>query len=103
MSHAPSPALSARHQAVRRTLAARPAAAEWIAPERCVERARVRKDPYEIAPLREAARRLSAVAAAVPGEIRRGLTERDVALAIDRRVRLAGFERPAFDTIVASG
>ncbi|MCU1385220.1 MAG: hypothetical protein JWL71_3917 [Acidobacteria bacterium] len=80
-----------------------PAGAELIATERCVERARVRKDSYEIATLREAARRLSAVAAAAPGEVRRGLTERDVALAIDRRVRLAGFERPAFDTIVASG
>lgn len=80
-----------------------PKDAELVATERLVERARVRKDPYEIATLREAARRLSAVAAAAPAEVRRGLTERDVALAIDRRVRQAGFERPAFDTIVASG
>jgi Xaa-Pro aminopeptidase len=80
-----------------------PAGAELIATERLVERARVRKDAFEIATLREAARRLSAVAAALPEDVRRGLTERDVALAIDRRVRLAGFERPAFDTIVASG
>jgi Xaa-Pro aminopeptidase len=80
-----------------------PKDAELIATERLVERARVRKDPYEIATLREAARRLSLVAAAAPAEVRRGLTERDVALAIDRRIRLAGFERAAFDTIVASG
>jgi Xaa-Pro aminopeptidase len=77
--------------------------AELVATERLVERARVVKDPYEIATLREAARRLSLVAAAAPVEVVRGLSERDVALAIDRRVRQAGFERPAFDTIVASG
>ena len=63
----------------------------------------MRKDDYEIATLREAARRLLASRPRVPGEVQRGLTERDVALAIDRRVRQAGFERPAFDTIVASG
>ena len=80
-----------------------PREAELVATERLIERPRVRKDPYEIATLREAARRLSVVAAAVPAEVRRGLTERDVALAIDRRVRQAGFDRPAFDTIVASG
>jgi Xaa-Pro aminopeptidase len=80
-----------------------PKDAELVATERIVERARVRKDPYEIATLREAARRLSLVAAAAPAEVRRGLTESDIALAIDRRVRQAGFERAAFDTIVASG
>jgi Xaa-Pro aminopeptidase len=80
-----------------------PKDAELVATERLVERARVRKDSYEIATLREAARRLSLVAAAVPAEVVRGLSERDIALAIDRRVRQAGFERPAFDTIVASG
>ena len=77
--------------------------AELVATERLIERARVRKDAYEIETLREAARRLALVASALPTEVRRGLTERDVALAIDRRVRQAGFERPAFDTIVASG
>jgi Xaa-Pro aminopeptidase/Xaa-Pro dipeptidase len=46
---------------------------------------------------------LSVVAAAVPEDVRRGVAERDVALAIDRRVRQAGFARPAFETIVASG
>jgi len=80
-----------------------PMDAELVATERVVERARVRKDPYEIATLREAARRLSLVAAAVPEDVRRGVAERDVALAIDQRVRQAGFARPAFETIVASG
>src|SRR4029077_16914004 len=49
------------------------------------------------------ARRLSPVAALVFKEIRRGRRERDVALAIDTHIREAGFERSAFDTIVASG
>jgi Xaa-Pro aminopeptidase len=74
-----------------------------IPSEGIVEAERVRKDAYEIATLREAARRLSPVSAQVFKEIRRGRRERDVALAIDTHIREAGFERSAFDTIVASG
>ena len=93
-----------RYRWLTATVAAEgPKDAELVATERLVERARVRKDPYEIATLREAAKRLSRVADAVPADVVRGLSERDVALAIDRRVRQAGFQRPAFDTIVASG
>ena len=93
-----------RHRWLTATIEANgPKDAELVATERLVERARVRKDPHEIATIREAARRLSLVASAAPAEVRRGLSERDVAMAIDRRVRQAGFERPAFDTIVASG
>src|SRR5205814_4019053 len=50
-----------------------------------------------------AARRLSAVARQVPDEVRPGRTELDVALAIDFRLRTAGFTKTAFDTIVAGG
>jgi Xaa-Pro aminopeptidase len=71
--------------------------------EGIVERARVRKDSYEIATLREAARRLSTVAADVLAEVRAGMTERELALAIDWRIRQGGFSRTAFETIVASG
>lgn len=71
--------------------------------ENVVERARARKDAYELATLREAARRLSEVARGVFGEIAAGRTETDIALAIDFRIRRAGFERTAFDTIVAAG
>jgi Xaa-Pro aminopeptidase len=93
-----------RHRWLTATVAAEgPKDAELVPTERLVERARVQKDPYEVATLREAAERLSRVADAVPADVVRGLTERDVALAIDRRVRQAGFQRPAFDTIVASG
>ena len=80
-----------------------PEGADLIATERVVERARVRKDAYEIETIREAARRLALIAAAVPADVRRGRTERDVAQAIDRRIQQAGFDRPAFETIVASG
>jgi len=53
--------------------------------------------------LRESARLLSEVARGVFTEVRTGRTEREVALAIDGRIMGAGFERAAFDTIVASG
>ncbi len=71
--------------------------------EQIVERLRVRKDEYEIETFREAARRLSAVARGVFEEIRVGRTERDIARAIDARIVGGGFERIAFETIVASG
>jgi Xaa-Pro aminopeptidase len=71
--------------------------------EGIVERARVLKDSYEIATLTEAARRLSAVAAEVFADVRAGVTERELALAIDVRIRQGGFSRLAFETIVASG
>jgi Xaa-Pro aminopeptidase len=93
-----------RYRWLEASIAAKgPRDAELVATERLIERARVRKDPYEIGVLREAALRLSAVAAAVPADVIRGRSERQVALAIDRRIREAGFDRPAFDTIVASG
>ena len=68
-----------------------------------VEHARSVKDAYEIEALREGGRRLSDVARAAFKEVRAGRSEREVALAIDWLVRDAGFERSAFDTIVASG
>jgi Xaa-Pro aminopeptidase len=71
--------------------------------EGIVEHARVRKDADEIATLREAARRLSAVTEGVIADVRTGITEQQLALAIDSRIRQGGFSRTAFDTIVASG
>jgi Xaa-Pro aminopeptidase len=79
------------------------AASELVPTESVVERARVIKDAYELLTLREAARRLSLVAADVLGAVRAGQIERDVALDIDWRLRRGGFERSAFETIVASG
>lgn len=69
-----------------------------------VERPRLVKDASEIETLREAGRLLSAVAVDVlDSVIRPGRTELEMAADIDWRVKRAGFEKPAFDTIVASG
>jgi Xaa-Pro aminopeptidase len=71
--------------------------------ERLIERRRLIKDQGEIGTFREAARRLSAVARRIPGLAIVGRSEQEIAGDIDSALRQAGFERPAFDTIVASG
>jgi Xaa-Pro aminopeptidase len=71
--------------------------------ERLVEAGRMIKDDDEIATLREAGRRLALVADELPELVRSGRMEIDVAADIESRMRARGFERPAFETIVASG
>lgn len=71
--------------------------------ERIIERLRAVKDAAEIATLREAGRRLSTVARTAREWLVPGRSEREVAAEIDRRLQEGGFERPAFETIVASG
>ncbi|MCA1652257.1 MAG: Xaa-Pro peptidase family protein, partial [Acidobacteria bacterium] len=71
--------------------------------ERVVERIRAVKEPAEVAILREAAARLSSVTVRVARFVLAGRSERDIAADIDGALREAGFERPAFETIVASG
>ena len=93
----------ARNDWLLRTLGARAAALALRPTERIVEQARIVKDAAEIAALREAARRLPAVVEAALAMIRPGVTEREVASAIEVAMRQAGYERLAFDTIVASG
>lgn len=73
------------------------------ATERVVEQLRLVKDEFEVAKLRDAARRLTPVAAAAFGAARAGLTERALGGVIEAALRDADFDRPAFDTIVASG
>src|SRR5262245_54241187 len=92
-----------RHAWLESKVAAATPSVALVATEGVVERARVVKDEYEIATLREAGRRLSRVADQVPNEVRVGRTGREVAMAIDWRIREAGFSRTAFDTIVAGG
>jgi Xaa-Pro aminopeptidase len=93
----------ARHDAWRRIADRRGLALTLEATERVVEAARVIKDASEIATLREAAARLTPVAAAAFAAVRPGQTERAVAGVLEAALREAGFERPSFDTIVASG
>jgi Xaa-Pro aminopeptidase len=73
------------------------------ATERIVERPRMVKDASEEATLREAAFHLSQAAKEMQALVRVGRRERDVAADIDAAMRRAGFDRPAFETIVASG
>ena len=71
--------------------------------ERLVERARIIKDSVEVDTLREAGRRLGLIGQRVHTFVREGRTEQAVAADIETAMREAGFSRPAFDTIVASG
>jgi Xaa-Pro aminopeptidase len=87
----------------RRTAEARALGLSFRATEGLVEQLRLVKDASEIAMLRESASRLSPVADAVFGAVRAGRMEREVAGVLERALREAGYERPAFDTIVASG
>jgi Xaa-Pro aminopeptidase len=101
--------VEADHLTVRRyrwladRLAGRTPAIELVPTESVVERLRAVKDAEEIAVLREAAARLTEVAAALPSVVRRGRSELETAVDLENRLRRAGFERPAFETIVASG
>lgn len=71
--------------------------------ERLVEAARICKDAAELSVFRRAGALISAVAREVLGGVRAGQREWELAADIDDRIRRGGFERPAFDTIVASG
>jgi Xaa-Pro aminopeptidase len=93
----------ARKEWLERTAASRGLAVSWISTERVVEQFRLVKDTSEVATLRESAARLAQVAETAFRSIRAGVTERDVAAVIETAVRTAGYERLAFDTIVASG
>jgi Xaa-Pro aminopeptidase len=93
----------ARHDWLSRTLAARQAGIELRSTERIIEQARVVKDAFEIAALREAAARIGAVADAAFRAIAPGRAEQEVAGVIEAAMRTAGYEGIAFDTIVASG
>jgi Xaa-Pro aminopeptidase len=70
---------------------------------RKVEELRMVKDPSELELLSTACRISGQALADVLPLIRPGLTERALAAALDRRMAELGAERPAFDTIVASG
>jgi Xaa-Pro aminopeptidase len=92
-----------RHEWLTRTASARQLSIRFRPTDGIVERARMVKDRTEVAALREAARRLTPVAQAAFTEVRPGVSERAIAARIESALRDAGYERPAFDTIVASG
>jgi Xaa-Pro aminopeptidase len=92
-----------RYEWLRAQAAARGAGLTFRTTSRAVEEARVVKDASEIAALREAARRLTPVVEQALAAVKAGKAEQVVAVAIVRALRSAGYERLAFDTIVASG
>jgi Xaa-Pro aminopeptidase len=86
------------------TLAGRGSTVEFVPAHDVLEGLRIVKDAFEADVLREAAARLSEVALGVLRDLAGpGRTELDLAAEIDWRLKRAGFERPAFDTIVAAG
>lgn len=68
-----------------------------------LDRLRAVKDSEEEQIFREAAARLASVASRLRELARQGRAEREIAADIDHALRLAGFEGPAFETIVGSG
>lgn len=80
-----------------------PNACTLVPVDRLVESVRIVKDAGEIGVFRAAAARLDEVVHDVLASARAGETEADLAADIDCLLRRRGFERPAFDTIVASG
>jgi Xaa-Pro aminopeptidase len=93
----------ARQEWLIRTWESRGAGVTLRSTERLIERFRAIKDAAEVTVLRHAAHGLTAVARQGVGSVRAGITEREVATVIESALREAGYERPAFDTIVASG
>ena len=93
----------ARYEWLVRPAAARGSHVTFRGTTRVVEQARLIKDAGEIAMLRESAARLSPVAEAAFAAVRNGVAERTIATRLEAAMRDAGFDRPAFDTIVASG
>jgi Xaa-Pro aminopeptidase len=93
----------AKHEYWRAAVEARRLDVTFRSTERVVEEARLIKDAAEVVTLRDAAARLGPVAETVFAGVASGASERDVAGVLEAAMRHAGFERLAFDTIVASG
>ena len=71
--------------------------------EGLVERLRILKDAWELQVFTEAGARLSDAAKCIIPKALAGMKEREVAALIEAELRKVGFDKPAFDTIVASG
>ncbi|MCC6157939.1 MAG: aminopeptidase P family protein [Deltaproteobacteria bacterium] len=76
---------------------------EWIGLGTRLDALRLRKDPAEIGLMRRAARIAETGLDRALGMLRPGVTERQVALALEFAMREAGASGTSFDTIVASG
>ena len=92
-----------RHHDLKTRLAAIAPGCELEGTEGLVEGLRLLKDEWELAVMIEAGGRLSDVAKCIIPKALAGMRERQVAAVIEAELRRAGFDKPAFDTIVASG
>lgn len=92
-----------QHVGLRARLTVADADVELVAAEGLVETRRAVKDDWELHTLRDAAGRLSDAAKCIMPNALAGLRERDVAAIIEAELRRVGFDKPAFDTIVAAG
>jgi Xaa-Pro aminopeptidase len=92
-----------RHQTLMTGIERARSPVALVATESVVEQCRACKDAWEVAVIREAAQRLSDAAKCILPKALSGRTESEVAADIESEMRRSGFERPAFDTIVASG
>ncbi len=91
------------HQDLERRMVSAGSRPGLVATDGLVERLRAVKDPWELGRLRDAAGRLSDVAKCIIPKALAGMRERDMAGIIEAELRRVGFDRPAFDTIVAAG
>jgi Xaa-Pro aminopeptidase len=92
-----------RFRGIEASFGQKPDAPQLVAMDSVIEAARSVKDSYEIQVLRKAGAMLSEVTRHVLTLPRPGMVERELAFAIDTALHRAGFEKPAFETIVASG
>jgi Xaa-Pro aminopeptidase len=92
-----------QHLDLTRRLAAAGCRSELVPLESAVEQVREVKDAWEVGTLREAGRRLSDVAKCIIPKVLAGSAERQLAALIEWELRSKGFDKPAFDTIVAAG
>jgi len=92
-----------RHADLSSRLAALAPGSQLEPTEGLVERLRILKDEWELGVMAEAGRRLSDAAKCIIPKALAGMQEREVAALIEAELRRVGFEKPAFDTIVASG
>jgi len=75
----------------------------WVDASKAIRRARATKDAGEIERLRKAAEIGSKVGGEIPGLLRSGLMETELAAEIEYRMNRAGASGPSFSTIVAFG
>jgi Xaa-Pro aminopeptidase len=92
-----------RYEHVTKQLKAAGAPCELETTEGLVEQLRAVKDDWELQLMAEAGRRLSDAAKCIIPKALAGMKEREVAAVIEAELRRVGFDKPAFDTIVAAG